>query len=61
MRESQKKKSVTSAEIFFVPFQRVQISEFVPMKVLLEDKDTPLPFYYLESLETIGEEDGVSV
>jgi hypothetical protein len=51
IRESQKRKNLTSAEIFFVPFQRVQIGEFVPMRVILEDKETPLPFHYLDTLE----------
>uniref|UniRef100_A0A915DYH9 J domain-containing protein n=1 Tax=Ditylenchus dipsaci TaxID=166011 RepID=A0A915DYH9_9BILA len=54
IRESQKKKSATSAEIFFVPFQRINISEFIPIRTLMEDKETPLPFHYLDTLETEG-------
>ncbi|KAI1717121.1 dnaJ domain-containing protein [Ditylenchus destructor] len=54
IRESQKKKKETSAEIFFVPFERVNISEFIPIRVLMEDKETPLPFHYLDTLEKQG-------
>lgn len=54
IRESQKRKNCTSAEIFFVPFQRINISEFIPLRILMEDKETPLPFHYLDTLETQG-------
>uniref|UniRef100_A0A914EH59 J domain-containing protein n=1 Tax=Acrobeloides nanus TaxID=290746 RepID=A0A914EH59_9BILA len=54
IRESQTKKKITSAELFFVPFQRVHIGEFVPMQHIMEDKETPLPFHYLDRLETQG-------
>jgi len=54
IRESQRKKNFTSAEIFFVPFDRISISEFIPMKFFMEDKDTPLPFHFLDTLETHG-------
>jgi len=32
IRESQKKKNCTSAELFFVPFQRINLSEFIPIR-----------------------------
>lgn len=32
IRESQKKKGCTSAELFFLPFQRINLSEFIPIK-----------------------------
>ncbi|KAH7724462.1 DnaJ domain-containing protein [Aphelenchoides avenae] len=54
IRESQKKKGYTAAEIFFVPFHRIHLSEFVPMRHIMEDKETPLPFHYLDTLETQG-------
>ncbi|KAL3077515.1 hypothetical protein niasHS_012221 [Heterodera schachtii] len=54
IRESQKKKKYTSAELFFVPFQRINISEFIPIRFYMEDKDTPLPFHFLDTLETHG-------
>uniref|UniRef100_A0A914ID20 J domain-containing protein n=1 Tax=Globodera rostochiensis TaxID=31243 RepID=A0A914ID20_GLORO len=54
IRESQKKKKITSAELFFVPFQRINLSEFIPIRFYMEDKDTPLPFHYLDTLETQG-------
>lgn len=54
IRESQAKKKSTSAELFFVPFQRIHIGEFVPMRHVMEDKETPLPFHYLDLLETQG-------
>lgn len=54
IREGQKKKNQVVAEFFFVPFQRVHIGEFIPMRFYLEDKDTPLPFHYLDALETEG-------
>lgn len=69
IRESQKKKGCTSAELFFLPFQRINLSEFIPIKFVkkckkkklklffrfyMEDKDTPLPFHYLDTLETQG-------
>ncbi|TKR77602.1 hypothetical protein L596_018537 [Steinernema carpocapsae] len=54
MQESMKKKTCTCADIYFVPFQRVNISEFIPMKYYMDDKETPLPFHYLDTLETVG-------
>ncbi|KAF7634878.1 J domain-containing protein [Meloidogyne graminicola] len=54
IRESQKRKHCTSAELFFLPFQKVDIPEFTPIHHLMEDKDTPLPFHYLDALETQG-------
>lgn len=54
IRESQKKKGYTAAEVFFVPFHRIHLSEFVPMRHIMEDKETPLPFHYLDTLETQG-------
>lgn len=54
IRESQKRKNHTSAEIFFVPFQRINISEFIPLRILMEDKETPLSFHLLDTLETRG-------
>ncbi|KIH42245.1 hypothetical protein ANCDUO_27772, partial [Ancylostoma duodenale] len=50
--ESQKKKSGTQAEMFFVPFTIANLGEFVPMKFHMEDRDTPLTFHYLDTLET---------
>jgi len=52
--ESQKRKKDVSAELYFVPFDRVNVGEFIPMRHYLEDKETPLPFHYLDSLETQG-------
>ncbi|CAD6188060.1 unnamed protein product [Caenorhabditis auriculariae] len=52
IQESQKKKSGTQSEMFFVPFTIANLGEFVPMKYHLEDKETPLPFHYLDTLET---------
>ncbi|CAD5221460.1 unnamed protein product [Bursaphelenchus xylophilus] len=54
IREGQKKKSSVTAEFYFVPFPRVHIGEFIPMKFYLEDKDTPLTFHYLDALESEG-------
>uniref|UniRef100_A0AC35TS64 J domain-containing protein n=1 Tax=Rhabditophanes sp. KR3021 TaxID=114890 RepID=A0AC35TS64_9BILA len=53
IQESQKRKAYTSAELFYVPFKRVDISEFVPMKYYMEDKnkDIPIAFHYLDTLE----------
>ncbi|KAI6176696.1 DnaJ domain protein [Aphelenchoides bicaudatus] len=52
--ESQKKKKDVAAELYFVPFERVNVAEFVPMRHYLEDKETPLPFHYLDAIETQG-------
>ncbi|KAJ1372887.1 hypothetical protein KIN20_035180 [Parelaphostrongylus tenuis] len=52
IQESQKKKSGTQAEMFFVPFTIANLGEFVPMKFHMEDRDTPLAFHYLDTLET---------
>ncbi|KAI6187885.1 J domain-containing protein [Aphelenchoides besseyi] len=41
-------------EFYFVPFDRVHIGEFIPMRYFMEDKETPLPFHYLDALETQG-------
>lgn len=54
IRESQKKKHGTTAELFFVPFQRIYIGEFAPFKHLMEDKETPHEFHYLDALQTNG-------
>ncbi|CAI4231078.1 unnamed protein product [Auanema sp. JU1783] len=52
IQESRKKKSGTQAEMFFMPQTISNLGEFVPMKFHLEDKDTPLTFHYLDTLET---------
>jgi len=52
--ESQKRKKDVSAELYFVPFDRVNVGEFIPMRHYLEDKEVPLPFHYLDSIETQG-------
>ncbi|KAE9420233.1 hypothetical protein Angca_009490, partial [Angiostrongylus cantonensis] len=52
IQESQKKKSGTQAEMFFVPFTIANLGEFVPMKFHMEDRETPLAFHYLDTLET---------
>ncbi|KAK5975803.1 DNaJ domain (Prokaryotic heat shock protein) [Trichostrongylus colubriformis] len=53
IQESQKKKSAgTQAEMFFVPFTIANLGEFVPLKFHMEDRDTPLAFHYLDTLET---------
>ncbi|KAK6740145.1 hypothetical protein RB195_008550 [Necator americanus] len=52
IQESQKKKAGTQAEMFFVPFTIANLGEFVPMKFHMEDRDTPLTFHYLDTLET---------
>jgi len=52
IRESQKRKNYTSADIFFVPFNRINIYEFIPIKFFIEDKETPLFFHTLDTLET---------
>lgn len=54
IRESQKRKKDVCAEFYFVPFDRVFVGEFIPMRFYLEDKETPLPFHYLDALETQG-------
>ena len=70
IRESQKRKKDVASELYFVPFDRVHVGEFVPMKFYMEDKEvkiikkacecctfdfqTPLPFHYLDALETQG-------
>ncbi|MCP9257157.1 Chaperone protein DnaJ [Dirofilaria immitis] len=54
IQESNKRKGCTVAEIFFVPFNRANLSEFIPMKFYMEDKDTPLPFHLLDTLEVVG-------
>uniref|UniRef100_A0A0K0F6Y6 DnaJ homolog subfamily B member 9 (inferred by orthology to a human protein) n=1 Tax=Strongyloides venezuelensis TaxID=75913 RepID=A0A0K0F6Y6_STRVS len=54
IQESQKKKSCTSAELFYVPFDRIHIGEFVPLKYFMEDKETPITFHYLDALEPQG-------
>lgn len=54
IQESNKRKGCTAAEIFFVPFNRVNLSEFIPMKFYMEDKETPLPFHLLDTLEVVG-------
>lgn len=53
-QESNKRKGCTVAEIFFVPFNRANLSEFIPMKFYMEDKETPLPFHLLDTLEVVG-------
>ncbi|PAV60467.1 hypothetical protein WR25_10593 [Diploscapter pachys] len=52
IKESQKKKHFTQADMFFVPFPVANIEEFAPMKHMMEDKETPLPFHYLSTLES---------
>lgn len=37
--ESQKRKKDVSAELYFVPFERVNVGEFIPMRHYLEDKE----------------------
>uniref|UniRef100_A0A0R3RXZ4 J domain-containing protein n=1 Tax=Elaeophora elaphi TaxID=1147741 RepID=A0A0R3RXZ4_9BILA len=54
IQESNKRKGCTVAEIFFVPFNRANLSEFIPMKFYMEDKETPLPFHLLDTLEVVG-------
>uniref|UniRef100_A0A0N5BXS3 J domain-containing protein n=1 Tax=Strongyloides papillosus TaxID=174720 RepID=A0A0N5BXS3_STREA len=54
IQESQKKKNCTSAELFYVPFDRIHIGEFVPLKHFMEDKETPITFHYLDALEPRG-------
>ncbi|CAI5445813.1 unnamed protein product [Caenorhabditis angaria] len=53
IQESQKRgKSGTQADMFFVPYTIANIGEFNAMKYHLEDKETPLPFHYLDTFET---------
>ncbi|MFH4984740.1 hypothetical protein AB6A40_011449 [Gnathostoma spinigerum] len=54
IEESNKKKGCTSAELYFVPFRKASMSEFIPLKFYMEDKDTPLPFHYLDTLEMVS-------
>ncbi|VDK69686.1 unnamed protein product [Anisakis simplex] len=54
IQESNKRKGCTAAEFFFVPFNRANLSEFIPMKFLMEDKETPISFHLLDTLETVG-------
>ncbi|VDM47619.1 unnamed protein product [Toxocara canis] len=54
IQESNKRKGCTVAELFFVPFNRANLSEFIPMKFYMEDKETPLSFHLLDTLETVG-------
>ncbi len=50
IEESRKKKGYTAAELFFVPFDRVNLSELFPMK-FFEDKEVPVHFHLLDGLE----------
>ncbi|KAI6212854.1 hypothetical protein M3Y94_00078300 [Aphelenchoides besseyi] len=52
IRESQKQRTDVSAEFYFVPFDRVHIEEFVPIRHFNEDKETPSLFHHLDALET---------
>ena len=54
MEESQKKKSHTVADLFFVPFTKNNLSEFIPMKFYMEDRDTPISFHFLDPLQAQG-------
>ena len=54
IQESQRKKPYTVAEHFFVPFTKNNMSEFIPMKFYMEDRDTPMPFHLLDTLQVQG-------
>uniref|UniRef100_A0A0N5AK67 J domain-containing protein n=1 Tax=Syphacia muris TaxID=451379 RepID=A0A0N5AK67_9BILA len=54
IQESEKRKDCTVAEIYFVPFNRTTITEFIPLKFYMEDRETPLAFHLLDSLEVVG-------
>lgn len=54
MEESQKKKSYTVADLFFVPFTKNNLSEFIPMKFYMEDRDTPISFHFLDAIQAQG-------
>lgn len=54
MEDSQKKNKQTVADLFFVPFTKNNISEFIPLKFHMEDRDTPITFHYLDTLQVQG-------
>lgn len=49
--ESSKKKKSTAADMYFVPFDRMQLSEFFPIKFFMDDKEVPLNFHLLDTFE----------
>lgn len=50
--ESVNRKKCTFADMFFVPFDTARMSEFIPLKFYAEDKETPIQFHLLDTLET---------
>lgn len=54
IRESEKKKYGTTAEIFFVPFQLIHVGEFNQFKFIMDKKTTPMEFHSLDEIETIA-------
>jgi hypothetical protein len=40
--------------MYFVPFERAEIFEIIPLKFYMDDKDVPVQFHLLDGLETIG-------
>lgn len=51
IEESSKRKQHTTAEMYFVPFDHMQLSELFPLKFFQEDKETPLQFHLLDTFE----------
>lgn len=50
IEESRKRKGFTAAEMYFVLFDRVNLSELFPLK-FFEDKEVPIQFHLLDGLE----------
>jgi len=54
IEESAGRKKFTSAEMYFVPFDRANMSELIPLKFYMDDKDVPVEFHLLDGLEPSG-------
>jgi hypothetical protein len=50
LQESKKHKNFTAAELYFVPFDRANLSELFPLK-FMDDRETPIQFHLLDGLE----------
>lgn len=51
IEESLKRKQYTTAEMYFVPFDHMQLSELFPLKFFADDKETPVQFHLLDTFE----------
>uniref|UniRef100_A0A914XR76 J domain-containing protein n=1 Tax=Plectus sambesii TaxID=2011161 RepID=A0A914XR76_9BILA len=54
IEESARRKHHTSAELYFVPFDRANMSELIPLKFYMDDKEVPVEFHLLDGLEPSG-------